>query len=563
MIASLSITNYALIDHIDLQFAPGFNIITGETGAGKSIMLGALSMLLGGRADTRVVRDGSRKSIVEAAIVCDDNDRVAKLCHEADVDYDESALILRREIAPSGRSRSFVNDTPVSLATMREIAMCLVDLHSQHQNLLLASPQYQLSILDTLLPDRSVIDLYVSAYNDYRVALKKYARARKEIENARQQEEYLRYQLEKLQDLNLESGEQDELERLREMLANATAIKLALRQIADLLQEDDTSAINRLISATSYADTIDALDAGAEITERLNTLLVEAKDVAATVESLYGSVEADPRRLELVEQRLSDIYELQRKHGVDTVEQLIAIRETIAAKVSAIDTADDKIRQFAAAARKAKAIAEQYAGQLSEARRQVAGEFSATLLESAKPLGMKNLRVEISFTDTELMPSGVDEVEFLFAFNKNQPMMPVKDTASGGEISRLMLSVKAILADKMNLPSIIFDEVDTGVSGDVALRMGHMMQTISKNIQVIAITHLPQVAARGVAHFKVYKQDSDEATHTLVERLSDSQRIDELALMLSGDSGNQGARDTARSLLAEASADLTRDNKTN
>lgn len=552
MIESLSIRNYALIDRIDLKFKAGFNVITGETGAGKSIMLGALSMLLGSRADSRVVTHRESKSIVEATFRLSGRENLRGIFIESDIDWDDSSVILRREISPAGRSRSFVNDSPVPLSILREIALQLVDLHSQHQNLLLSTPEYQLSIIDSLLPDKSVTDLYVAAYNDYKDALRQYAKARKVVEAARNEEEYLRYQLEKLNDADLVEGEQEQLEKEREILSNVSQLKHSLNSLLGIFSESDTSVTVLLTSALPISESLAALPDGQSLRDRIESLSIEAKDISASIEELFSGLDIDPSRLEYIDDHLSDIYNLQRKHNVSSVEELIALRDSIASRLASIDNADDRLHTLASRARKAKATATSLAADLSARRKEVASSFGTMLKESAVPLGMKNLSVDIQVSPSELSSTGADKVDFLFAFNKNQPLMPVRDTASGGEISRLMLSVKAIMADKMNLPSIIFDEVDTGVSGDVANRMGQLMQQISQNIQVIAITHLPQVASKGVAHFKVFKEDSDTATNTRVTELDDVGRIDELALMLSGDTENEAARQTAVSLLNDS-----------
>lgn len=552
MIESLSISNYALIDSIELQFEPGFNIITGETGAGKSIIIGALSMLLGSRADTRAVRHSDKKSTVEASFslaVDGDNSLLESIVRQADIDWDPATIILRREISPNGRSRSFVNDTPVALATLREIAMRLVDLHSQHQNLLLATEDYQLSILDTLLPDKAILEEYATAYDDYRHALRNYAKAKQQFQKLRDEEEYLRYQLDKLQQIPLEEGLQQSLENEREILLNASSLKQSLLSLSRIFSDSPQSLTEQLSSAQAIAQALQSVGGWEDNAARIDALAIEVKDLASIIDDTASHLEADPSRLEFVEEQLSEIYTLQRRHNVATVEELIALRDNFSARLATIDNADDTIRHLASVARQAKSIATNKAATLTEARRKVADKFASTLCESAIPLGMKNLKVEISLSTIELSPRGADHVEFLFAFNRNQAPMPLRDTASGGEISRLMLSAKAVIADKMNLPSIIFDEVDTGVSGDVANRMGQLMQQISRNIQVIAITHLPQVAAKGNAHFKVYKQDTENATVTHVDKLSDEARIDELALMLSGEATDSSARATAISLL--------------
>lgn len=551
MIETLSISNYALIDKINLQFRPGFNIITGETGAGKSIMLGALSMLFGNRADTKVVRHKDKKSIVEATFNISHYPDIKELFSDSDIDWDDNTLILRREIIPSGRSRSFINDSPVSLTQLRDVAVRLVDLHSQHQNLLLASAEYQLRIIDTLLPDKTVAVSYREAYEEYRSALKKYQQTKRSIETNRADEEYLRFQLEKLEELSLAEGEQQELEREREVLSNISFLKQSLARLLSIFSEgEDNNIISLYHEASNLIGDIDTIPEAESLAERIESLRIESQDIADSLESIDGRLEADPQRLEEVEERLSDIYSLQRKHNVETVEELIAIRDSIVVKLEAAENSDERLKVLAARAKKAKARALSIASALSEERQKVAASFSDELYRSAMPLGMKNLVIKIQFDQTELTPTGTDSVTFLFAFNKNQPLMPVKDTASGGEISRLMLTIKSIIADKINLPSIIFDEVDTGVSGDVANKMGDLMKRISKQIQVIAITHLPQVASKGSAHFKVFKEDSETDTTTSVKLLDEDERIDELALMLSGSTTNNAARETAKSLLS-------------
>lgn len=550
MIESISISNYALIDTIELNFHPGFNIITGETGAGKSIMLGALSMLLGNRADTRVVTDKEKKSVVEATFNVSRYPQLKSLLTDNDIDWDDTQLILRREISPNGRSRSFINDSPVSLSLMRDVAVRLVDLHSQHQNLLLADPSYQLHIIDTLLPDSVLKTQYAEAYESYRDALRKYRAAKQTAEQNRADEEFLRYQLEKLNELNLHEGETAELEKQREVLANVNQIKTALRQLIMLFQNDENGITDNLKEAVGiWTQQLMQMPDGENMADRIESLRIEAVDILSTIEDADNKLDADPERLFAVEERLSDIYNLQRKHNVDEADELIEIRRAIAEKLDAIDHSDERIKTLAATAKRAKLLATRIAEALTEERKKVAESFGKQLLEDALPLGMNNLVVDIRISPTDLSPTGADNVDFLFSFNKNQPLMPVKDTASGGEISRLMLAVKAIVAGRIQLPSIIFDEIDTGVSGDVANRMGALMKRIAENIQVIAITHLPPVAAQGETHFKVFKEDSDTATNTKVKLLSDSERISELALMLSGNPDDESARETARTLL--------------
>ncbi|MDE6283609.1 MAG: DNA repair protein RecN [Muribaculaceae bacterium] len=550
MIENLHISNYALIDKVDISFHPGFNIITGETGAGKSIMLGALSLLLGGRADTKAVRDPKVKSVIEASFSVKGYGSLEAVCTENYIDWDPEQIILRREIAPGGRSRAFVNDTPVTVAVLQEIALQLVDIHSQHQNLLLVSPPYQLRVIDSLAGNGERLQKFVEAYSRYRHAVKQYQITRRKIEQARDEEEYLRYQFQQLDEARLEAGEQDNLEREREVMINMADIKESLTRLLDALGDGDENVVTLLKTASDEADSLtDLLEDTEGITERLQVLRVECQDIYQTFADADRQLSSDPRELEAVEQRLQEIYDLERRHKVDTVEALIEIRDNMEEKLRSIDLGDQSLHTLERNAKRAKKEALDLAREISAVRKETAVEFARLLRERALPLGMKNLQVEVSVKETELTATGIDYIEFLFAFNKNQQPMPIGNTASGGEISRLMLSIKSIVADKMQLPSIVFDEVDTGVSGDVANRMGEMMKDISKNIQVIAITHLPQVAAQGNTHYKVYKEDTDTSTVTRVKELGDAERIDELAMMLSGSAINDAARANARSLL--------------
>lgn len=550
MIENLHISNYALIDRVDIAFHHGFNIITGETGAGKSIMLGALSLLLGGRADTKAVRDPKVKSVIEATFSVKGYGSLEAVCKENDVDWDSEHIILRREIAPGGRSRAFVNDTPVTVAVLQQIALQLVDIHSQHQNLLLVSPPYQLRVIDSLAGNSDRLKKFSEVYGRYRQAVKHYQLTRRNIEQARDEEEYLRYQYQQLADARLEAGEQDTLEREREVLINMADIKESLRRLLDALGDGEENVDTLLKTASDEADSLtDLLEGTDGITERLQVLRVECQDIYQTFADADRQLSADPREIEAVEERLNEIYDLERRHKVDSVESLIEIRDKMEEKLRSLDLGDQSLHSLGLAAKRAKKEALDLAREISAVRKETAVEFARLLRERALPLGMKNLQVEVAVKETELTATGIDFIEFLFAFNKNQQPMPVGNTASGGEISRLMLSIKSIVADKMQLPSIIFDEVDTGVSGDVANRMGEMMHEISRNIQVMAITHLPQVAAQGNAHYKVFKEDTDTSTVTRVRELTDDERVDELAVMLSGSAVNDAARANARSLL--------------
>ena len=550
MLKSLHISNYALIDIVDINFHHGFNIITGETGAGKSIMLGALSLILGGRADLKAVRDSGKKSVIEASFEVSKYPKLKEYCLDNDIEWDDTLCILRREIAPAGRSRAFINDSPVTLDLLSHVAMQLVDIHSQHQNQLLTSSDFQLRIIDNLAGNGELLSEYTRRYGAYRNALKRLHDTKKLLEQNRNDEDFTRFQLEQLDELGLTDGEQEQLEHDRDILSNITDIKTTLSGALDSLSEGTHNALASLAETSDYCEELSRyLEDSDNIGERLETVRIELRDIAETLTAYDQEFQADPDELEAIESRLNTIYSLEQKYRVSTVAELIALREELREKLDRLENSSFTIEELEKEARRAKNAARQVAAELSQRRSEEAARFEETLRETAMPLGMKNLRTQVKVTQGELSPTGIDKVEFLFAFNKNQPLMPVGGTASGGEISRLMLSIKAIIATKMQLPSIIFDEVDTGVSGDVANRMGAMMQDIARNIQVITITHLPQVAAKGNAHFKVYKEDDDEATHTRIRELNGEERVDELAVMLSGSTVDEAARANARSLL--------------
>lgn len=551
MIESLHISNYALIDKIDIDFIFGLNIITGETGAGKSIMLGALSLILGERADSKAIRDPQHKSIIEASFAINKYPSLKTYCIENDLEWNDNQCILRREISPNGRSRAFVNDSPVSLSQLQAVASQLIDIHSQHQNRLISTPEYQLHIIDTLAQNEVLLKEYKKRYEEFRIAVKKLKSTREVINQNNADEEFLRFQLKQLEELHLVAGEQAELEKERELQSNITEIKQKLNLCLSALTLGNENTLSTLRVAIDNCQGLsDVLDNTENLTNRLESTRIEIQDIAETLSSYDINLNADPQSLDEIEQRLSNIYTLQRRHNVESVEELIEIRDEIKTKLNAIENSDEVLKQLELEAKQAQARALEIAKKISKARKTEASNFALMLKEKAMPLGMKNLQCEVKVSNTSsLQPNGIDVIEFLFAFNKNQSLMPIANTASGGEISRLMLSIKSIIADKMQLPSIIFDEVDTGVSGDVANRMGEMMQNISKNIQVIAITHLPQVAAKGNSHYKVYKEDDECTTQTRIRQLSKDERIDELAIMLSGSTVEETARANARTLL--------------
>ncbi|WP_168185161.1 MULTISPECIES: DNA repair protein RecN [Duncaniella] len=551
MLESLHISNYALIDLIDIRFHEGFNVITGETGAGKSIILGALSLLLGSRADTRVVTNPDAKSVIEAVFTVDDYPSLKDFCIREDIEWDDERCILRREISPAGRSRAFVNDSPVPLAKLREVSLHLIDIHSQHQNQLLATPEFQLDVIDTLASNSVRLREYRLRFNAFREAVKRLKIMKAKIERAREDEEFTRYQLEQLDDLNLQPGEQPELERERDVLNNLGAIKSALSKAISTLDSDEGGALRMVELASEACEDLDeVLDASDDISGRLESVRIEISDIASTLSAIDENLGADPSTLDAIEERLSSIYSLCHKHHLPDADALIEFRDGLRDKLRALDSSGDAIEELERDARRAKALAKESAMEISAARKEAAEKFGKRLAEVAKPLGMKNLRCEIRVSPADMSATGMDEVEFMVAFNKNQPLMPVGATASGGEISRLMLSIKSIIASSMQLPSIIFDEIDTGVSGDVANRMGAMMLDISKNIQVTTITHLPQVASKGAHQYRVYKEDDENSTHTRIALLSEEERIRSIAAMLGGSEIDDAAIAAAKSLLA-------------
>ncbi len=550
MIESLHISNYALIDSIDIRFNSGLNIITGETGAGKSIILGALSLILGGRADTKAIRDSQRKSVIEATFNVANYPAIKDFCDQNDIEW-YPQCILRREISPNSRSRAFINDSPVTLTQLQTAAIQLVDIHSQHQNLLLANPDYQLQIIDTLAANSNLLQMYDNAYKQYLSAVQQLKQARIDIQRGIDDQDFLRFQLDQLQSLNPIAGEQEDLEQQRELLANMSHIKQAIFSSLQALSHGNSNATDLIGQAIDNTTRIaDSFNPAQELAARLESVQIEINDIADSLNDIDTRLNADPQELQHIEDRLDSIYALERKHHVDTIEQLIAIRDRIFQQLDSIDNSQEHLQQLEATARKLQKQALDIARQISARRHEHALTFADRLKEQAAPLGMKNLQchIEISQT-TQLTPTGIDNLQFLFAFNKNQQPMPVGNTASGGEISRLMLTIKSIIASHMQLPAIIFDEIDTGVSGEIAHRMAMMMTDISQKLQVIAITHLPQVAAKGKTHFKVYKEDSETSTTTNIRQLSHEQRIEEIALMLSGSSIDTAAIANAQSLL--------------
>lgn len=553
MLKQLKIANYALIDKLDISFAPGLTIITGETGAGKSIMMGALSLILGEKAESRAIRALDKKSVIEVVF----NINEYGLQHffaDNDIEYyNDGDCILRREISPNGRSRAFINDTPVTLPVMRALSVQLIDIHSQHSNMLLSSHRYQLDILDNLHRDKALPITYHNEYEKYKRIETRIHELRETNERRKAEEDYLKFQLSQIAELKLQPGEDIELEASERRLSNVNEIKNLLWQCEQLLEGDDdgmNSILSGLAQVSANLSNLNRIcDETGDMSDRLETVIIDIKDMSRSISAMQNDIVDDPAELERIRERLSNIYSLESKHRVKSVDELLELQKNFESQVSEIADFDEEINRLEKELSSQQAIVEDIAAKLSKHRHETSAIFETQLKELAVPLGMKNLQFKIEFEKIPFSATGIDAVKFLFSFNKQQPLMPVESTASGGEISRLMLCIKSIIAKSMKLPTIIFDEVDTGVSGDIANRMGELMKEISKNIQVITITHLPQVAAKGDNHFKVYKQDTDESTFTAVRQLDNKERVMEIAAMLSGDKVSEAAINNARTLL--------------
>ena len=467
-----------------------------------------------------------------------------------DIDWDEHECLVRRELSPTGRSRAFINDTPVSLNMLRELATRLLDIHSQHSNMLLSQPAFQLSILDSIADNSALLNSYRDAYQAYRDAVKQLSETQQAMEQLRRNEDYIRFQQEQLQAMQLQPDEDKQLEALQSKLSNITELKEALWSVENDLNSEENSILERLNTVAQRLENAERNLTDVEgMHDRVQTALIDLKDIAQEVSAIVDTLNDDPAELARVDERLNNIYTLQRKHNVQDVNQLIEIQRDYERQLSEIEHNDDLINELRARVDANMAVAKDFAQQLSAKRHDAADHFGKELLKLAAPLGMKNIAFEVAFDETDLTASGTDSVEFMMAFNKNQHPMPVKDTASGGEISRVMLCIKTIIARHIQLPSIIFDEVDTGVSGDIANMIGEMMADIARTIQVIAITHLPQVAANGDHHLRVFKTDNEVETLTRVQLLDEQEHVMEIARMLSGKDTNQAAIENAKSLI--------------
>lgn len=554
MLKKLDIRNFTLIDHLEMTLYPGFSVITGETGAGKSIVIGAIGLLLGNRADAKQVKRGCDKCIIEATFDLSiyHSDVLKDFFEDNDLDYELEECLLRREVNASGKSRAFINDTPVTLALMRELGEQLIDVHSQHQNLLLSKEDFQLNVVDIIARDRQQLADYRSAFAEYRSAQRRLEELREQIATSRDNEDFLRFQQKELSEANLASGEQEQLEQEAELMSHAEDIKRALHEADYGLSGDDTGIVNLTRSiATQLRSVADVYPEAQELAERLDGCFVELKDISQEIASKVDDVEYDPQRFNLITQRLDTIYTLQQKFHVQTVDELLDRLNGINAQLDNIDNSDEELQELERSVEKLHAVCVEKAVVLTDMRRKSATVVEQELSKLLVPLGIPKVRFKVEVSPADLSTNGADKVMFLFSANSSTDMQPVSQVASGGEIARVMLSLKAMISKAIGLPTIIFDEIDTGVSGRVAEQMAHIMRDMGKaNRQVICITHLPQIAAAGSTHYKVAKQETEQGTVSTMTQLSDEQRITEIAQMLSGSDVSQAAVDNAKSLLA-------------
>ena len=548
MLKSLKIQNYALIDEISVDFGPDLTIITGETGAGKSILIGALSLLTGARTDTSVLKDKEKKCVVEG-IFDISGYNLQEFFDNNDLDYD-NVTFLRREISPSGRSRAFVNDTPVSIALLRELASHLIDIHSQHDNLLLNNPNYQLEVLDAYADNSSLLTKYTEEYNKLQQLKKQLSELIAMAEKEKSEADYYQYQFDQLEQANLKPGELAELEEEQRRLSHTEEIKNALGQITYLLNNEETSATDMVRQAQRSAEQITNFFPGAkDLAQRLESAFIELQDIASEAEVLFNDVEYDPDRLEIVNQRLDQLYDLLHKFSASSIDELLEIKQDLEKKLLSITSYDQQISQLQAQVEEQQKNVQRLADELTKRRMGSKPKFEKEILLLITELGMPNARFEVQIEQTELSTYGQDTITFFFSANKKIDPQPITKVASGGELSRLMLAIKYIVSQSRTLPTIIFDEIDTGVSGEIADRMGQLIKKIATRLQVIDITHLPQIAAKADTHMLVYKEENQDTTTTRIKVLSQQERIQEIAKMLSGQSITDAAIEHARLLL--------------
>ena len=550
MLKSLYISNYALITELNINFELGFSVITGETGAGKSIILGALSLILGQRADTKSIKIDAEKCIIEATFDISNYRHLDSFFVNNDLDNQTTGCIIRRELTNSGKSRAFINDTPVGLNVIRDLSNRLLDIHSQHENLLLSNDAYQLEVVDTIAQNAKALSAYSQTYLQWKSLQTELKQLQKMAEKQASDIDYIQFQFQQLSDANLVENEQYELELEQETLSHAEEIKSELQKANQLLVEDNMSLSLLKEAIAAFSKVKSFIPEGNNWLDRLQSTHIELKDISAEMNAFEERLEFNPERLNWVEGRLSEIFTLQKKYKVNSVKELISLRESLNLQLQRIDSYDDELKSLKV---KIELLFEQLqadAKKLTTTRINACAPIETHLVEQLTLLGMLNIQFQVAISNLQdYSENGIDEVQFLFSANKNRPLQPVTQIASGGEVSRLMLSIKSLVAHKADLPTIIFDEIDTGVSGEIAHRMGDIMQSMSVDMQVITITHLPQIAAKGAQHYRVYKDESGQMTQTHIQLLTDNERITELAQMLSGKNVTDAALSNAKELL--------------
>ena len=550
MLKQLYIKNFTLIDELDISFNPGFSVITGETGAGKSIILGAIGLLLGNRADTRQVKAGTERCIVEAHFDLHKYN-LQTFFQEHDLDYDEQDCIVRREVSASGKSRAFINDSPVSLQQMKDLGERLVDIHSQHQNLLLRKEDFQLNVIDLMAGNERERNDYATTYQSYTQARSQLQALKQQMQASHDNEDFLRFQQSELNDAQLTAGEQEELEEQSQLMSHVEEIKSALYESDNLLNADSTGIVNGLRSIINQLHSIEnVFPAAEELASRTDECFIELKDISEEISNRLERVDFNPAELERINDRLDHLYSLQQKYHVSSVEELIDIKQNIDEQLSQIDNSDEQLKELQDQLIALESACQDKAKRLSATRQKAARKVEQAMKSRLVPLGIPNVRFEVSLSEKPLSADGTDRVAFLFSANKSTALLPVSEVASGGEIARVMLSLKAMISGSVKLPTIIFDEIDTGVSGRVAEQMAAIMKEMGDaDRQVISITHLPQIAAMGATHYRVSKEERKQGTTSSMVMLSQEERISEIAQMLSGSNISEAAISNAKALL--------------
>jgi len=553
MITSLHIENYVLISRLDIEFKSGFSVITGETGAGKSIILGALGLILGQRADSKTIKEGAPKCIIEGSFRIGEYG-LHDFFEQNDLDYSDECLI-RREISSGGKSRSFINDTPVGLQQLKELGDKLIDIHSQHQNLLLANDRFQLQVVDTISKSQPELRAYQQQFHAHQKCLQTLAALKETAQQQKAESDFLQFQFSQLNEAQLAEGEQEQQEQELQLLSHAEEIKTELSKAAYLIDDENGSATTPLKEALAALRRAEKLHpSSSEWLQRLESTVIELRDIAAELSKTQENIDVDPAKAEQIKQRLDLLYTLEQKHRVNSVEELIGLRDKIDQHLQQIESLDDEIEGLEKESKKLYEEMLHAGAKLSAKRKAALPQIEKHLVMQLKQLGMPDIRFEVRMTPrTEWNTTGNDDIQFYFSANKNSQLQPVAETASGGEISRVMISLKSLVASTKSLPTIIFDEIDMGISGEVANAMSLIMKNLGAYMQVIAITHLPQIAAQGTSHYKVFKNNTRETTETSIKQLSANERVTEIASMLSGNSISQAAIENAKQLLSAIS----------